>query len=179
MISKRRLIAIPLYSLPALVMAGAPAFAMIYLNAEEAQQAIFPGDNFTEVPIHLTIEQEQAIQQKSGVALTSRRQRVWQSAQGNVLIVDQVIGKHDLITYAVGIERNGSIRQVEIMEYRESYGGQVRQKRWRKQFNGKTSASLLELNRDIKNISGATLSCRHVTEGVKQNLSLYELFIKK
>jgi Na+-transporting NADH:ubiquinone oxidoreductase subunit NqrC len=65
------------------------------------------------------------------------------------------------------------------MEYRESYGYEVRRKNWRKQFVGKTAASVLKLNRDIKNISGATLSCRHVTEGIKQVLALYDLVLRK
>lgn len=44
---------------------------------------------------------------------------------------------------------------------------------WLAQFVGKTSASPLRLNGDIRNISGATLSSTHVTEGVKRILAAY------
>jgi Na+-translocating ferredoxin:NAD+ oxidoreductase RnfG subunit len=44
---------------------------------------------------------------------------------------------------------------------------------------GKTSQSPLKLDRDIKNISGATLSCRHVTDGVKRLLAFYEVALKR
>ena len=56
------------------------------------------------------------------------------------------------------------------MQYIESYGYEVREAQWRAQFVGKSASSPLELNNDITNISGATLSSRHVTEGVKRVL---------
>ena len=31
-----------------------------------------------------------------------------------------------LITYAVGLNTNGSVKQIEVMDYRETYGGQIR-----------------------------------------------------
>jgi Na+-translocating ferredoxin:NAD+ oxidoreductase RnfG subunit len=51
-------------------------------------------------------------------------------------------------------------------------------KKWRAQFVGKTSKSTLKLDSDIKNISGATLSCRHITDGVKRLLAFYEIALK-
>jgi Na+-transporting NADH:ubiquinone oxidoreductase subunit NqrC len=64
------------------------------------------------------------------------------------------------------------------MDYRETYGYQIRNPAWRKQFVGKTYQSDLKLDKDIMNISGATLSCRHITDGVKRLLSFYELVLK-
>jgi len=49
----------------------------------------------------------------------------------------------------------------------------VRMAPWRKQFLGKTARDPVALNQDIKNISGATLSCRHLTEGVNRLLKVY------
>ena len=98
---------------------------------------------------------------------------------GGWFIVDKVIGKHELITYAVGVDADGSVRSIEILEYLESYGGQIRYADWRRQFAGKTAADPLKLEQDIRNISGATLSCRHVTEGVKRLLALHEIVLKQ
>jgi FMN-binding domain len=83
-----------------------------------------------------------------------------------------VIGKHLYIDYAVSIE-GGRVRRVDILAYRESYGGEVRSPSWLSQFVGKTSASPLKVGSDIRNISGATLSSMHVTEGVKRILAAY------
>ena len=77
------------------------------------------------------------------------------------------------MTYAVGINLDGTLRQFQIVEYREAYGYQVRELKWRDQFVGKTIADKLEVGADIANISGATLSCRHLTDGIKQLLSLH------
>lgn len=86
--------------------------------------------------------------------------------------VDQVVGKSELITYAVAFGADGTVRSVEILDYREAHGGEIRLAGWRKQFVGKNANDPVELNRDIRNISGATLSCRHVTEGVQRLLRL-------
>ena len=91
---------------------------------------------------------------------------------------NQVIGKHELITYAAGINADGTFRQIQIVEYRELQGWQVRELKWRDQFVGKTLADPLEVGVDIVNISNATLSCRHVTEGVKRLLALYEAALR-
>jgi uncharacterized protein with FMN-binding domain len=74
------------------------------------------------------------------------------------------------IAVAIGINANGTVKQIEIMEYKESYGYEVRDAAWRAQFVGKSAASPLELNVDIKNISGATLSSKHITDCVKRIL---------
>ena len=49
----------------------------------------------------------------------------------------------------------------------------MRDPRWRAQFKGKRQGSPLALEDDIQNISGATLSCRHITEGVRRLLDAY------
>ena len=119
------------------------------------------------------------IEQASGVRVLHGEQKVWRVSSGGWFIVDEVVGKHEFITYAVGLDANGSVKQIEVMDYRETYGGEIRNENWRVQFVGKTNQSPLKLDRDIKNISGATLSCRHVTDGVKRLLAFYEIALKR
>ena len=90
------------------------------------------------------------------------------------IVADQVVGKFELIGYAVGIGLDGAVRQVEILSYRESHGGEIRLAAWRRQFAGKTADSPLRIGDDIANISGATLSCSHVTEGVRRIVAVVE-----
>ena len=66
------------------------------------------------------------------------------------------------------------MRQIEILSYRESHGGEIRLPAWRRQFVGKTSAAPLRLGDDISNISGATLSCQHVTDGVRRIVAVVD-----
>src|SRR5262249_32741515 len=102
--------------------------------------------------------------------------RAWKAANG-YLFVDAVIGRHDLITYAVALTLDGRVRQVEILEYTEAYGSEIRNASWRKQFVGRSHSDPVHLGRDILNISGATLSCQHVTDGVRRLLALYAVFV--
>ena len=80
----------------------------------------------------------------------------WRTSDGGWFVVDEVVGKHEFITFAIGITREGAVKQVEIMEYRESYGHEVRNEGWRKQFVGKNKADKLRVSEDIASISGAS-----------------------
>jgi len=104
--------------------------------------------------------------------------RIWKSTDGGWFIVDEVVGKHEMITYAVGLSPSGNITGIEILEYVESYGYEVAEAQWRKQFVGKNANDPIKLNQDIQNIGGATLSCKHITDGVKRVSVLYELSLK-
>ena len=108
-------------------------------------------------------------------------QRAWEARSGGKRIgwflVDRVIGKHEYITYAVALTPDGAVRGIEILDYRETYGGEVRNANWRRQFTGKRAGQSLALGRDIKNISGATLSSRHVTDGVRRLLITYQALL--
>jgi Na+-translocating ferredoxin:NAD+ oxidoreductase RnfG subunit len=165
-------------ALPISAIVAPSAFAVQYLTVDQAQKAIFPGKSFTAAPVKLTREQKKAIEQASGVRVLKDEQQVWRVSGGGWFIVDEVVGKHEFITYAVGLNSDGSVKQIEIMDYRETYGGQIRDENWRAQFLGKTSKSTLKLDADIKNISGATLSCRHVTDGVKRLVTFYDVALK-
>ena len=156
--------AITWISVPAVVIA-APAHAVQYLTAEQAQQALFPaGTRFV------------------SRALAEKRTEAWEALQGGRragwFFVDRVIGKHELITYALAIGADGAVRGIEILDYRESRGGEIRDAAWRRQFVGKKPGDELRAGADIRNISGATLSCRHVTEGVKRLLAVYAKELK-
>jgi Na+-translocating ferredoxin:NAD+ oxidoreductase RnfG subunit len=166
-------------ALPISALVAPSAFAVQYLTVDQAQQAIFPGKEFASNPVRLSATQRKAIEQASGVRVLKDEQQVWRVSGGGWFIVDEVVGKHEFITYAVGLNADGSAKQIEVMEYRETYGYQIRDEKWRAQFAGKTARSTLKLDADIQNISGATLSCRHVTDGVKRVLAFYELALKR
>ena len=166
--------------LPAAFAAGAAAGAQEYLSQAEARKAIFPdADAFVDVTVALTDAQRQAIQKLGGSRQRWKSQVVWRAEQEGKpvgwFVVDEVVGKHESITYAVGIAPGGVVQGIEILVYRETYGYQVREADWRKRFVGKTVKDPLQLDGDIPNITGATLSCRNVTAGVKRLLALYEI----
>ncbi|MGH8163248.1 MAG: FMN-binding protein [Rhodanobacteraceae bacterium] len=176
---------IPRWILPATlgVIVPLPSYAVQYLTVPVAQKLCFPeSDQFAVAHIKFTSLQVKAIEAASGEKELLRGQEIWRALKGGKLqgffIVDYVIGKHLVIDYAVALSPEGRVRQIEILNYRESYGGEIRNPDWRKQFVGKTPRSHFALNDGITNISGATLSSRHVTEGVKRVLATYEVCLQ-
>jgi Na+-translocating ferredoxin:NAD+ oxidoreductase RnfG subunit len=154
-----------------------PVKAAVYLTVEQAQAALFPGESFTQDFRTLTSAQADAIESASDVNVRDKEIKAWRTSSGGWFIVDEVVGKHDFIPIALAIDAKGAVKGVEVLEYREAYGDQVRNADWRAQFTGKTKGSKLKLTKDIENISGATLSCRHITDGVKRLLVTHALVL--
>ncbi len=86
-------------------------------------------------------------------------------------VVRNVLGKDQPITFLVATDTAGTLRDVDILVYREPYGGEVAYDAWRKQFRGKTAADPLLIGKDIRAISGATISSNSVTLGVRTALA--------
>lgn len=154
------------------------AYANVYLDTNQAQALMFGTTKLTPVSIQLSDQIRTTMQERSSVHEPFRTDRIWRSADGGYFIIDEVVGKHEHIKYAVGINPDGTVKLIDIMEYTESYGDEVRQATWRSQFIGKTSSDAIKLNKDIQNISGATLSCKHLADGVKRVMTMYELALK-
>lgn len=85
-------------------------------------------------------------------------------------IVDEVPGKSERITILVASGPDGRLKDLEVLAYRESYGGEVAQEAWRAQFRGKKPGDPLRVGRQIRNISGATISTNSVSAGVSRSL---------
>jgi hypothetical protein len=150
-----------------------------YLSIDAAQKAVFPdAAAFEEVFVAQSPDQLQSVLARAGQQPPHGRIRIWKATRDGVLLghvfIDEVIGKQELITYAVGIDPGGTLRNLEIMSYRESHGGEVRNPAWRAQFNQRDTLDELRFRTDIKNISGATLSSEHVTEGVRWLMALWQ-----
>ena len=150
------------------------ASAKIYVSVEQAQKLLFPGVALTQTPFIVSDAVQEQMTKASSVRHPFRGERIWRAADGSWFIVDEVIGKHEMITYAVAIRADGTVKGIEIMEYVESYGYEVADASWRKQFVGKRAGDPLKLGNDVQNISGATLSCKHLTDGVKRLLVFHQ-----
>jgi Na+-translocating ferredoxin:NAD+ oxidoreductase RnfG subunit len=162
------------------VLAAAPlqvASAAVYATAEQAQRELFPeATSFDVVPLNLSAAQQQEIVRLAGPQAGHGELRIWAARQGTTVLghvfVDEVIGREDFITYAVGIRADGQLLPVRVLEYRESHGGEIRNPRWLAQFAGRSTLQQLRFGTDIKNIAGATLSSEHVTAGVRRILAI-------
>jgi Na+-transporting NADH:ubiquinone oxidoreductase subunit C len=163
---------------PALLGVALPvqlAYSTDYVSAEGARKAAFP-DATTFEPVVVTADIKAQIGSEAGRFTVDPR--IWRVLAGERYIgwfmIDEVIGKQELITYSLALDASGQIRALDVLTYRESHGDGIRLPAWRAQFTGKRVTDPMRLDTDIRNISGATLSCRHVTEGVHRLLLVYQ-----
>jgi hypothetical protein len=157
------------------------AHAAVFLQAEEAMRLLLPAaEQFDALDLHLGPGELARIAELGDVRVPKNfAPRVWSAqAKGQRqgwVVTDRVIGKYDLIDFAAGFDARGVALGMEILAYRESHGGEVRQASWRQQFKGRPGPKAMRFGDDIRNISGATLSCQHVTEGMQRLSALVSL----
>ena len=155
----------------------------VFLSEEDAPKAVFPdATSFVRKVIPSSGDLREKITQRMGKAKTS----VWEdsyvtfivkkgeSILGYAVIVEE-IGKHRPITFAVGVGTDRKIKDAALMVYREPYGGEVRDRRFLRQYQGKELKDPLLPYRDIQNISGATLSVEAIGRGSKKALALIDV----
>ncbi len=174
--TSHRWLALPLrsnaFAGAALLAAAVPASvcAATFSTADEVAHRTFKSATaFGDVLVAPSPDEAAALA-APGAAPHAAPLRTIEARQGDTVLgrvlVDSVVGKFEQIDYAVALDANGKVLAVEILAYREGHGGEVRMPGWRNQFVGKTAADPLRIGSDIANISGATLSCTHVTDGV-------------
>ncbi|MEM7019496.1 MAG: FMN-binding protein [Pseudomonadota bacterium] len=142
--------------------------ARTYLTVEQARQVLWGDMPMQPVDVMLTKAQMKSIRSSSKTRVRSNKVKAWKTENGGWFIIDQVIGKHENIDIAVALTYEGKVQGIEVLVYRETYGHEIRNAKWRAQFTGKTHHEVLKLDKQIKNISGATLSCRHITDGINR-----------
>ena len=95
----------------------------------------------------------------------------WVDLDGDDLCVP---GRDDRITYALGLNADGSIKAIEVLVCVAEYD-QVRGD-WRRNFVGRRF-SRSHLGESIPNISGSTLSVAHMADGITRLLATHALFL--
>lgn len=177
-IDRRKWLKLGLFSSLSFVGGTSVSLAKTYLTPPQAKALIFGKVKATKIPVTLTKEQMKAIKSASKVRVRHSVLNVYKTTSGEWLIFDQIIGKHENIDMAFGLTKDGKVKGLEILVYRETYGHEIRGDKWRAQFHGKDSSERLRLDKQIKNISGATLSCSHVTDAINRWTKTWELILR-
>ena len=80
------------------------------------------------------------------------------------------LGKTDKFDFVVIFDKNLIIKKIKVVAYREDYGMEIGSKRWLNQFNDLKGGDQVKYQKDIKAISGATLSAKAMTKAVNDLL---------
>ena len=159
----------------------AAAAAETLLTREQALKIVFPKSESVKGETNaLTEDQRKTLEENTGLRFAENDYPTFvattkEQPDGYAVILNE-IGKHENITFIVGVSPKGRVMEVAVMEYRESRGEEVKEQRFLSQFRGKKSTDPIRVNQDIVNYTGATLSSYAIARGVRRALALTQLF---
>jgi Na+-translocating ferredoxin:NAD+ oxidoreductase RnfG subunit len=160
------------------------SMAEVYLTEEEALKLMFPkSEHIKKDLLKVPTDKKVVVEERIGWKFPENDFDVYIGQTGAQIdgyaLVQNTIGKHKPMTYMVGVDNTGHVLNVELLIFREARGSEVRTKRFNVQYEGKTVSDPVRLNKDIINISGATMSVRSMTAGIKRVLVLVDEFYLK
>jgi Na+-translocating ferredoxin:NAD+ oxidoreductase RnfG subunit len=170
----------------AVALSAGPSAAQTFLTLDRAPKAVFPeADSFDQRKVASTPELRAEV-----LKLVGRKPSIWEpfyyayvARRGGerigYAIVCEEIGRDRPITFIVAANPDGTVKDVAIMVYRETRGGEVRYPAFTRQFKGKSLRHPIQGQGDIRNITGATLSVRAMATGVRKALALIALTLMK
>lgn len=163
---------------------GSSAIAKVYWSKADVLRSFFADcEKVTYSKFELDEETLRSLHKRLGYLPHTKKLTVYYGLKAGEVrgyaVIDHERGQHEPITFAVLVDETGHARRLEVMVYREAYGDEIRQARFRKQFAGKTVTDAVRQGRDITAVSGATISSKAMARGVKRALTLVdELIIK-
>ncbi len=156
----------------------------VFMTEEEAVKLMLPkSERVRKEILRLSPDQKKLVEERIGWKFPEEEFEVYVGQTGakvdGYAMVHNTIGKHKHMTYMVGADPRGFCTDVELMVFREARGSEVGRKRFNSQYEGKTVLDPIRINKDIINISGATMSVRSISAGVKRVLVLIDEFYLK
>ncbi|MDP1770574.1 MAG: FMN-binding protein [Nitrospirota bacterium] len=155
-----------------------------FMTEEDALKTVLPkSQQVRKELIRLTAEKKELIEQRIGWKFPEDSFELYIGQTGDKIdgyaMIHNTIGKYKPMTYMVGVDAKGTCTDVELLVFRDAKGSEVRTKRFNAQYDGKTVTDPIRINKDIINISGATMSVRSMSAGVKRVLVLVDEFYLK
>ncbi len=166
-----------------LVLIFSPARAQVFKTQKQAlEQAFTECDTVKRNTVFLTDKQVAKIQKKANAKLESKLATYYvgvksDSVTGYAFFETNIV-RTKPETFMVVVNPDGSVRFVEILAFYEPMD-YLPTDRWFRLFEGKVLNNELWPKRGIHNISGATLSVRAITLGVRRILATYDIAIAR
>ena len=175
------------------------AFGVVLLDKEEALKEMFPeADEIVEEVHELTEVEITAVKDQLGGQLV-HFQRGSQSEmvqdklsytfyfgmidgeKMGVAIIEEQPGKWGPVEFIIALDNaTVKVKNLAVMSYQEKRGRPIARKSFLNQFIGKGSEDPIKVRKDVRAISGATISSDATCFAVKKVIALYEeVYIKK
>ncbi len=162
-------------------------YAVVLTTLEEALKSVLPeAQTITDEVVVLTDAQKNIIEEKAHLTLDPELDREFTiftgTANGKIVgyaIQDTVRGKWGPIYYVLSLNPEGQVIDTVVLEFRERRGRPIAKRRFLKQFRGKTVSDRIKLKKDIRGITGASISSRGMTNGIRKVVHVVnELYVK-
>lgn len=152
-----------------------------YLTEEQALALVFPEcDEIVTDEFIMTPAEKDDLEKLLSRRLYEDGFRVYAGKKKSVIqgyaMITEEIGKFHPFTFIVGVTPDGKINNIAVLVYRESRGGEIARKRFLSQFIGKSFKNPLRTNKDIINITGATMSVQYMCAGVRKVLAVVNTY---
>src|SRR3990167_3872921 len=148
-----------------------------YLTEEQALALVFPEcDEIVTDEFVMTPEEKSSLEKLLSRRLYEDGFRTYIGRKNGAIqgyaIITEEIGKFHPFTFVVGVGTDGKITNIAVLIYRESRGGEIAKKRFLYQFMEKSLKNPIRINKDIINITGATMSVQYMCAGVRKVLAV-------
>lgn len=159
------------------------AYATVLISAENALQKLLPEATSTAKETKtISAEEIEKINKRARLKLDPATDNTFEftvaKANGEIIgyaAQDAVPGKWGLIYYMIAFKPNGQIKDVVVLSYEEQRGKPIAKKRFLKQFRKKSTKNKIRLMKDIKGVTGASMSSRGMADGVRKMTHVLEV----
>jgi hypothetical protein len=156
--------------------------AKVFYSRSEALDLAFPDADDVESKVYvLTDEQVERIEALAGCPVDSRLVNIYTGLRDGSVLGYAVIDVHNVRTlpeaFLVVVNPEGEVRTLRVLAFHEPLE-YLPAERWYGQFEKKSLAEPLRLGGDVHAVSGATLSARATTRGVRRVLAYHEVLIQ-
>lgn len=162
---------------PALLGAGT-AVAKVFLTVEEALDIAFPGCEVERRTVFLEDVQFERVLELAGVEVESRLVHPYVAECDGVPAGVAYFDTHRVRTLAetliVVVDPEDRVRRIEILAFREPED-YIPRDIWYEQFTDQELDDSLDLKREIRGVTGATLTARATTDAVRRVLAFHQV----
>ena len=162
-----------------MLLVGGTAQSTVLITVEEALEQAFPGSTTDRQTLFLSDEQREAVERESGAEVTSALATRYEARDEKGTVIGWAyLDTHRVRTLPetlmIVLDGDGTVKRVEVVTFREPLEYMPREG-WYGQYEGQQLDQDLALKRDIRPVTGATLTARATTAAVRRILAIHEV----
>jgi electron transport complex protein RnfG len=161
----------------AVLLVGVTVDATVLITVEEALEMAFPGATTQRETLFLSDDQRNQAEKESGSEISSAlATRYVAHGEDGAVLGWAYLDTHRVRTLPetlmIVLGADDAVRRVEVVTFREPLEYMPREG-WYEQYTGQELDDDLALKRDIRPVTGATLTARATTEAVRRVLAIH------